>query len=282
MLLPKNTLRAVFFALVLLTNSSVAQGGTRDPSTPDKKYVEFGQKFPFVIRFCAHHDGTDDKGDKYTENWCASGVVIRKHWVLTAAHVVFGAERATVTTDDNKKFKLAKIIRHKDYKSERVGWHDIALARTEEPIELEFYPALHRDADELDKAVTFAGWGLTGTFHTGATLNDHKRRAGHNKIDGAADAVLFCSASKGAERFPLEFMIAPGDSGGGMFIGNELAGINSFLLADDGKPKGIYGNKTAFTRVSLYATWVDEQIEQHELALLGQATTGAKLDNVQP
>lgn len=263
-----------FFFLMAPT---VAQAGTRDPNTPDAKYLEFGQKFPYVVKFCAHHDGVDDKGQKFTEHWCASAVVIRKHWVLTAAHVVSGVERATVTTDDGKKFPLAKIITHRDYEAKRVGWHDIALARTDAPIELEFYPGLYKQSDELSKAVTFAGFGLAGTFHSGGTVSDNKRRAGHNRIEGASDAVLFCSPSRGQDKFPLEFMITPGDSGGGMFIGNELAGINSFLLASDGKPNGTYSDETAFTRVSLYADWVESQIEKYELALLGRSTEGADL-----
>lgn len=266
-----------FITFVFLFTPGSAAAGTRDPGTPDSRYLEFGKKFPFVVRICTHTDGVDKDGNKYTEHACASAVVIKPHWVLTAGHVLHGAERATVRTDDDTKFPLRKLITHKDYKPERVGWHDIALGRTNEPINLEFYPALYTKADEIDKACTFAGWGLAGTFHSGGTLVDNKRRAGHNKIDSAADAVLFCSPSRGAERFPLEFMITPGDSGGGMFIGNELAGINSFLLASDGKANGTYTDDAAFTRVSLYADWVESQIEKYELAAQGRLTEGADI-----
>jgi secreted trypsin-like serine protease len=231
-----------------------------------------------VVRICAQHSGTDDKGGSYTEHWCASAVVIRQHWILTAAHVVHNAEKGTITTDDDAKHTLIKIIVHKDYVAGNVGWHDIALARTEKPVALEFYPKLYRASDELNKACTFAGWGLAGTFLSGGTLNDHKRRAGHNRIEGAADAVLFCSPTRGADKFPLEFMITPGDSGGGMFIGNELAGINSFLMAADGKPNGTYTDETAFTRVSMYADWVESQITQHELAMQARATEGTHIE----
>lgn len=269
----KSILWGVSWILVLWCSS--ATGGTRDPNTPDAKYLEFGKQFPYVVRICTHTDGVDEKGEKYTEHACASAVVIRPHWVITAGHVLHGADRATVRTDDDTKFPLVKLIQHRDYKPERVGWNDIALGRTEKPIELEFYPKLYTKPDELGKAATIAGWGLTGTFHTGAKTHDDKRRAGHNKIDGTSDAILLCSPSRGKDRFPLEFMIAPGDSGGGMFIGNELAGINSFLMATDKKPDGTYGDETAFTRVSLYADWVEEQIAKHELALQGLSTLGS-------
>jgi hypothetical protein len=273
-----NKLISWLVTFFLFLFASLAAAGTRDPNTPDAQYLEFGKKFPFVVRICTHSEHTDAQGNKYTEHACASAVVIRPHWVLTAAHVFSDAERATVRTEDGTKFPLVKLIPHKDYKPESVGWHDIALGRTAAPIELEFYPKLYTKTDELNQACTFAGWGLAGTFHTGGTHSDNKRRAGHNKIDSLSDAVLLCTPSRGAERFPLEFMITPGDSGGGMFLGNELAGINSFLLASDGKPNGTYTDETAFTRVSLYADWVESQIEKYELALQARATEGAQLE----
>ena len=264
--------------LLILTKTALA--GTIDPNTPDARYVEFGQKFPFVVKICAAVPDTDpNTGAEILGQQCASAVVIRPHWVLTAAHVVHKAKNAVVTTDDKKIFPLHKILPHKDYKYENSSWHDIALCYTPEPIKLEFYPELYTDRDEVEKAVTIAGWGLTGTFHSGANLYDGKRRAGHNKLELAFDGALACSPSRGAERFPLEFMISPGDSGGGMFIGNKLAGINSFLMAVDKKPDGTYRDESVFTRVSLYANWVELQIEKHELALQARATTSAEPAN---
>ena len=69
-------------------------------------------------------------------------------------------------------------------------------------------------------------------------------------------------------------MLAPGDSGGGLFIGDRLAGINSFLMASDKNPNGSYTDESAFTRVSLYTNWIESQIEQHELAVRAKSTTG--------
>jgi hypothetical protein len=77
-------------------------------------------------------------------------------------------------------------------------------------------------------------------------------------------------------------MIAQGDSGGGLFIGNKLAGINSFLMASDKQPDGTYGDESAFTRVSLYADWVESEIEKYELALQARATTGPASLSVLP
>jgi hypothetical protein len=184
-------------------------------------------------------------------------------------------EPAILREGRDKPFPLQTVIAHKDFQDDNFGFYDLALGYSPEDFKAEFYPELYRDSDELGKAITFSGYGLHGTFHTGCTSSDGHRRAGHNKIDGQERGVLVCSPTSGVGRFPLEFMIAPGDSGGGMFIGNKLAGINSFLMAKDKKPDGTYGDESGFTRISLYVNWVESQIKQYELALAAQATTGS-------
>ncbi len=57
-----------------------------------------------------------------------------------------------------------------------------------------------------------------------------------------------------------------------MFIGNKLAGINSFLMAVDKKPDGTYGDESAFTRVSLYSDWIESEIAKHMLKIHGKST----------
>lgn len=263
--------RLLRFGLIFLVASRVALAGTIDPNTPDEKYVEFGKQFPFVVRIT---NNIDCKKCEKQHEQLASAVIIKPHWALTAAHVINGSKDDVIYVGE-KKHRVAYKVKHKDYNEDKVGLHDIALCYSEEDFKLDFYVPLYRKADELGQAVTIAGWGSTGNFTTGATASDNKRRAGHNKLSAAFLSVVACSPRK-AGRFPLEFMIAPGDSGGGMFIGNELAGINSFLAHEDGKPDGSYGDDSAFTRVSMYVPWVDEQIQLHELALAARATTGPR------
>lgn len=264
--------------LILLSAPGISLAGTRDPNTPDSKYLEFGKQFPSVVRFRALTEITDKKtGEKRPTFQFGSAVIIRPHWVLTAAHVAHKTELPAVILDDDRVFPLTKVITPKEYDADQIGFHDLALCYSPEDFKLDFYTPLHRGRDEIGKPMTIAGYGLTGTFHTGCTLSDSKKRGGHNKVEGAERAVLICKPTRGAGRMPLEYMISPGDSGGGMFIGNELAGINSFLMADDKNPDGTYGDESAFTRVSLYANWVESQIENYELALRGRATTGADI-----
>lgn len=250
--------------------------GTIDPSTPDSKYVEFGQQFPCVVRIRNIIDCQKPECLK-THEQLGSAVIIRPHWVVTAAHVVKDA-RHQVVIKDNKEYELVHVVWHKDFNADDIGFHDIALGYTPDDFKLDFYTPLYSDRDEHDKAITIAGYGSTGTFATGATKSDGLRRAGHNKIEHSERAVLVCRPSV-TDKFPLEFMLAPGDSGGGMFIGNKLAGINSFLMADDNTPDGTYGDESAFTRMSLYADWVESQIRRHELATQGRLTTSAEVNS---
>lgn len=260
---------------ILFSFAHLTLAGTRDPNTSDDKYLDFGKQFPSVLRFRALAEITDKKtGKKRLTFQFGSAVVIKSHWVLTAAHLTKNAEAHAIVKDNGDVYELTKIITPKEYDEDKIGFYDLSLCYSPKDFQLEFYTPLYKTQDEVGKPMTIAGYGLTGTFHTGCNIVDGKKRAGHNKVEGSDRAVLICTPTAGRARMPLEYMIAPGDSGGGMFIGNELAGINSFLMADDKHPDGTYGDESAFTRVSLYADWVESQIENYELAMAARATTG--------
>ena len=281
-------LRRLITFLILSLTFHRALAGTIDPNTPDEKYLEFGKSFPAVVRLRAlvletdlgqietlslvPKPGSDTPPE--VEFQVGSAVIIKPHWMLTAAHVVHGATVTVAETDNNGSYHVDKIIIHHLFEDGKFGSHDIALCYSAKPFELPFYAPLYENLDEAGKAATIAGYGRKGTFHTGHVFDDNKKRAGHNRIDSSERTILICTPSVTHDRFPLEFMIAPGDSGGGMFIGNKLAGINSFLMAVDKKPDGTYGDESAFTRVSLYVDWINEQIEKHERFILGQTTLG--------
>jgi hypothetical protein len=292
----KVLLRTLFFFLAIGAGVNIC-AGTRDPNTPDDRYLEFGEKFPNVIRVKALIvEGVTDVNDIQTLSLApdseekepkvsfqfGSAVVIRPNWVLTAGHVVKGAPLAVAVTDDKKEYRLHKIMVHPRFEDEEFGFHDLALCYSATPFAMEFYPPLYTKLDEVGQAVTISGYGCTGTFKTGATSEDHKKRGGHNRIDSSERTILVCTPSIQNDKFPLEFMIAPGDSGGGLFIGNKLAGINSFLMAADKKPNGSYSDESAFTRISLYADWIEEQIAMHELALASKNTMAPDLHKITP
>lgn len=260
----------VFFFLAIVLLPAVARGGTIDPATPDTKYIEFGKEFPMVARIMAPtmvHIKTGRHTEKKSAVLFGSAVIIKPNWVLTAAHIIDDAMGLPVIlADEHKPREVTYLVLHSDFDKKIMGRNDIALCFCPNAFDLPFYVDLYRNTDELNKPVTIAGFGNTGTFKTGATKTDMHKRAGHNSIDDVDTYILSCSPSIN-NRFPLEFMIAPGDSGGGLFIGNAVAGINSYVASTrDSKADASYGDIGFFTRISAYAPWIDEAIARHAAA----------------
>lgn len=232
-----------------------AVAGTIDPKQSDATHVEYGKKFSCVARIICRNVATN-------QTHAASCVVIAPQWIVTAAHVVDGTDGWIVLLDDGTKKPLKSISIHHGFQG-GVGNSDIALGRVDGMLDLEFYPALYGSRDEVGKVVSIAGYGLHGTFETGATESDGKKRAGQNIVDAVSEESLICSVSGGVPT-ELEFMIGSGDSGGGLFIGNELAGINSFIMVAGRRPRSQYGEESAHSRVSCYKSWIEQEMAGYE------------------
>jgi hypothetical protein len=240
-------------AAIVTVLASVADAGTREPGTPDSRHVAYGEGFKCVLKI----EGRGKDGTKSS----ASCVAIAPRWVVTAAHVVEDCDEWWVYVG-GKAVPLSKVVMHDEFRRGGVGWHDIAVAKTSEDIGLDHYPALYGYEDEQGKICSIAGWGLEGTLSTGATKVDGKRRAGSNTVDRAERGVIVCSVV-GGTRTELEWMIAPGDSGGGLFIDGKLAGVNSFMTAIGKAPRSTYGDESHHTRISLYREWIHGHALRH-------------------
>lgn len=235
---------------------SPSQTGTIDPSTPDSKYLEYAKNFHCIVRVC----GTYNDDTMY----CASGVLIDDHHILTAAHVVKDSKSCKVTIGA-KKFTISTITINKDFDKE-FGIADIAICYSEESFGLDFYPSLYETDDEVGKVCSISGYGLTGTFLSGAKKSDDQRRAGSNIVENTFKDVIVCSPSRKNEKgyTSLEFCIASGDSGGGLFIDGKLAGINSFIMVSNRSPNGMYGEESCHTRISKFITWIKDNRTKNE------------------
>ena len=242
---------------LLLLFSTAVFAGTMDPSVPDQKYIDYGKKFKCIFKIC----GKTEDNQKY----CASAVVIDKHWILTAAHVVQDCVEIKIKDDDNKEYSVEKIIINKNFQDNQFGKNDIALGYIKEEIILDFYPELYDTKDEVGKICCIAGYGISGTFQTGCVISDQSKRAGSNYVDKIDRDLLICTPSRrGSPKYTqLEFIIGSGDSGGGLFIDKKLAGINSCVISEDGKPDSTYTDEAGHTRVSLFVDWIRENMN-HE------------------
>ena len=240
----------------LIFSFCVSFAGTIDPNVPDSHYVEFGKKFDYVGMVC----GKYENGSLFY----ASGVVIQPKVILTAAHVVKGCVSCSITIGD-KKISIPIVIYHNNFKDSIFGYNDIAIGLLAEDAGLNFYPELYKDKDEVGKSCTMAGFGITGTFITGAKISDGKKRGGSNYIDEIERGLIVCSPSGSGKKTSLEFLIASGDSGGGLFIGNRLAGIHSCVMTIGKNPNSRYGHQSGHTRISDHLDWIKEVLSRdHE------------------
>ena len=242
----------VFFLVFFGFNSF---GGTIRPDVLDDEYLKYGEKHKCVVQLM----GKTEKGlTAY-----ASAVVIDPHWVLTCAHVTNLIKNDMLIVIEDKKYKITKSISHEDFDdSKDLGVADLSLCYVEEEIKLDFYPSLYEENNELNKICSISGYGLTGTATTGPNKYDGKKRAGSNKISEINEDFLICDMSE--KNFTqLEFLIAIGDSGGGLFINKKLAGINSSVAKPkDKKSNSEYGNESLHTRVSKYKSWILKNVKK--------------------
>ena len=253
-------MKYLILALLLLMPVQ-AYCGTIDPSVSDTKYVEYGKKYECVLPIVGI------LGDTLNSQFRASCVIIDEYHILTAAHIVHGTITQHVLYQ-NKAHPCSLVAVHGEYEAEKIGYNDIAIAKLARPIKLDYYPELYTKKDEKDKVCGLAGYGYHGDFNTGwlSSTFDNTRRAGSNIIDGVDKNVLQYSVHT-SDKTTLEFLIAPGDSGGGLFIDKKLAGIHSYVYATDSKSDSDYGDVGCSTRVSDYIEWVEKTKELIKLIL---------------
>lgn len=242
-----------FLILFLSYSLSECYAGTIDPKVPDQKYIEYAENFPFIGLLV----GTKEDDSPYA----GSVVAYKPNIVITAAHLFHKNKQAAVIFD-KKPILVEKIIIHPKYDYEKFGSYDIAICVLSENLELKWYPSLYIENNESGKISCLSGFGTTGNFITGVNRNSGQKRAGSNVIDNVNDHMLFCSPSLSHRKTSLEFLISPGDSGGGLFIDSKLAGIHSGVIEDKpNKGKSKYGAVSLHTRISKYYNWINDTVQ---------------------
>lgn len=231
--------------------------GTIDPEINDSKYIEYGKKHECIFQIV----GKTNIGDKKNIEYKASCVLIDPKIAITAAHVIEGSTDHYILSGD-KKVKIILSIYPNEYNPDTFSNYDICICLLEDPINIDFYPKLYDKNDERGKICSISGYGATGNFINGVTKYDNKKRAGSNIIDGLINnEILFCSVNDKKNKTSLEFLIATGDSGGGLFIEQKLAGINSCIMSDDGNLNSDISDWSVHTRVSSHKHWIEKTIK---------------------
>jgi hypothetical protein len=240
---------------------SISSAGTIDPNKPDAKYIEYGTKHECVLQI----GGNYKVNDSDTKPFFASCVLIKPRIILTAAHVLDGAGEVFVVDNSNNKIKVIFALHLNEWNRDVFGNSDIAIGFLEEEISINFYPKLYDGDNEIGKICSISGFGITGNYIKGFSISDNKKRAGSNIIDEIFNGMLVTSVTND-RKTDLEFLIAYGDSGGGLFIDQKLAGINSGIMTD-GKDKNLNSDQQDFathTRISIHKKWIESTVEKLE------------------
>lgn len=246
-----------YFSLLLIIGT-ICMAGTIDPANQDNQYVEYAYKYNSVFRLVTK------KNNKITSS--SSCVAINPKWILTAAHIFENKRNHnTYVVINDKQYMVSKIFVPNDFNPNKIGYNDIALGLLDENIKTQIkYPELYKEKNEQNKIADIVGWGVSGNFNNGASFDDSKIRAGTNRISDIQKHLLMCDTSRNDQGSPLEFLISHGDSGGALFINNKLAGINSLVFSNDGKPDSSWTDDSGHTRVSLFIDWINTTISANE------------------
>jgi hypothetical protein len=296
-------MRRAFFATAAVFALGVAQPASalviRDTagSPSDSAYTSLANTYAYSS--VGQIYGTDSSGA-----FAASGVLIAPGWVLTAAHVTSGATSlkffldsggswVSFTDGTRSGISADRSYTYSKWNGNLGSGYDIGLfhlSSNEACLSAGTCQVATRytGTSELGQLGTEVGFGKTGTGSTGATTFDGLKRAGTNIVDafynspGNGKRILLADFDSGkasdnsygtTTQTSMESIIAPGDSGGGLFEGNSLVGITSFIWARlDGVTDSDYGDVAGWTRVEYFNAWIDSIIN-------GSATGGAIASN---
>ena len=250
--------------LVILGLSAATLAGTIRTDRSDSSYLNLGSQYANVGRI----DESTAKG-----GYIGSGTLIGSNWIVTAAHMVDAATSLKFTVG-GKAYSADRWIANLGWTGNLSAGYDIGLIHLATAVTGIAPAALYTGSytSELGAVVTTVGYGMTGTGAKGATIFDGKKRGEQNTIDKfiASGRIFEMDFDNPANRrdssmgtatpLNLEGLIAPGDSGGGVFAdfgsGPVLVGVNSFGAAWDGRVNSDYGDISGHTNVSSFASWI--------------------------
>lgn len=262
---------------------------------PERHRVQPGEGYDGVVQVVA--------GGNY-----GSGVLLHGgRAVLTAAHLLDGAASVTVrlgTPEGSVNLSTAFYALHPAYDAIQSN-NDVALVWLDAPAPASAERStLYRQEDELGQVISLVGYGLTGDGVTGHVPREGTEPAKHlamNHVDTTGEALkaafghdIFWDPLPGSQLIidfdngsptqdalgvlmglhdlglgASEGMVAPGDSGGPAFVGDQVAGIATYTasLSRDGQSPDVtdkldssFGEIAGFQRVSHYQQWIDQRL----------------------
>ena len=265
---------SIFTAIALVGLYAAAFGGVTRHDRDGQLYLDMATQASYAP---VGHIGFAEGSNRYA----GSGTLIASGWVLTAGHVVANATSLDFTIDGTT-ISGASWLAHPKWNGNLLGGYDIGLVKLSSEVAGVSPAAMYTGSGELGGAGVSVGYGMTGTGLTGATVYDGLKRAGENMIDTfyrshprKAPTIFLSdfdnpgnpadSAYGSAAPLDMEYLIAPGDSGGGVFmdfdgdgLGPPLTGVHSFAGSFDGDTDSDYGDVSGHIRVSAFTDWINK------------------------
>ena len=264
--------RLIFLTTLLIGTiclHNITYAGTIRHDRPDEAYTSLANLFPSV--------GYLETKFSSGENTC-SATLIKPSYILTAAHCIDIKNQTPLSASfqaGDTPYSATNITAHRGWFSSNGDFsagYDIALVRLNAPVLHRPSATLFIGFDESEQIGTYVGFGATGNGFTGYLPNTKgTKRAGQNIIElgsswELSESLLFSDFDHPLILDPtkpntipleLEYMIAPGDSGGGLFINGHLAGVNSFGWGlKDGWNNSSYYDVVGSTRISSHLNWI--------------------------
>jgi hypothetical protein len=227
-----------------------------------------------------------------SSNYVGSAIVLGGRWLLTAGHCVAGMDSIRFTIN-GKTYTGKDWYAHNDYSYSVIGnGHDLALVRLTTPVKGVTPARLARPgSNPIGREATIVGYGSSGTGLTGNIISAGTKRAGRNLIDSYvhggnlrnriiqydfdAPEYLAPELIDSRDDFPigLEYCGAPGDSGGGVFVGNSVAGITSY-----GTVGSFFFTEAGSTNVAVHYNWIQRLMNRVNHGLPVSADRGDAAD----
>jgi Trypsin len=276
-------IRAAGLSACLLIPLASTHAGIIDDNTPDANYQALAAQPQYDSVGVVRRLGTVID---------SSGILISPNWVLTAAHTIPSGnpQPSDTWTFGGEVRGIAQAIRNPNFTGAIQDGYDIALHKLDSPITTITPAQLYTDtaASLVGDTLTYVGYGRSGTGTTGDTIPAGTKRAGNNIGDqlgftlnpGAGQTVysnqiifadmddppgggVFSNPLGANNPINLEYLIALGDSGGGLFVeqGGQhfVAGVHSTVFNFSPAELG-YGDVMGSTTIEQSLTWILDTI----------------------